>query len=1412
MIKTQIINTRVEENNSSPSGESSSSGASSSSSEASSSSSGESSSSSGASSSSSAESSSSSDASSSGASSSIMIEPTVNFNLKNEYLEKCSNDLYSKECNTFMLKKELMERKDFEAHENEHDNLYPDLNDPKFIIKIAEKKEFNDNKYDGEIYDIKKHAEILNKADFELAPHQIFIKNFMSFQTPYNSLLLYHGLGTGKTCTAIGVSEEMRDYIKQMGITKKIIIVASPNVQDNFKLQLFDERKLKLVDGIWNIRSCTGNKLLKEINPMNMKGLTKERVISQIKTLIHTSYLFLGYDQFANYIERVQQVNDHKSERDLEKKRIRNLRNEFDYRLIIIDEIHNIRVSADSDHKRVADKLLQLVKSAENMRLLLLSATPMYNNYKEIVWLLNLININDRRPIVRVGDIFDANGDFLKNESGEEIGKELLIRKSTGYVSFVRGNNPYTFPYRIYPSIFSPKHSFKSKSDMKIDALKYPKYQMNGKEIKQDDAMKFLDLYLTKIGSYQSYAYKYVINQLRYKNITITTKQGVVKDMPNFTEMDSFGYTLLMLPLETLNMTYPLDGLEEASKNILKIRDYSLISSENTTSPPLEEIKRIKDMEKRSSETVNSSEVEYVEASSDEPEESKTMYKPVEKSEEESSSSDTGDSSSSAEDVKIGGESSSEEQSSSSLSSSSSKSSSSSGSNSSSSNREININTTEITGGNGLKRVMNFIDSKNPPEKGSFEYKPHILKNHGAIFSAEHIGKYSSKIKNICNEIMTSEGIILIYSSMLDGALVPVALALEELGFSRFGKNTKSLFKNRPSPLIDSRTMKPRSGEDFQPARYSMITGDPRFSPDNDFEVKALTSIENINGDRIKVVLISRAGSEGIDFKCIRQVHIMDPWYNINRIEQIIGRAVRNSSHKDLEFEKRNVEIFMYGTILEDEEEESADLYVYRVAESKAITMGKVTRVLKETAVDCIINHDQTNFTRENFLKIEENREIKQILPNGRELDKFHVGDLPYSAECDYMETCDYKCYPTAEKININMNSYNENFIIVNSDKIIQKIKMLMREKFFYKKKDLIRRINVPKPYPIVQIYTALTQMIEERELITDRYGRSGYLINIGEYYLFQPSELKNEHISIFEREVPIDFKHSKIIFDVKPPVEEEHRIKQKIHHINLENILDENKLMGEMKRNYQTTVDVLKSEYEKLGRGEDNWYKHCGITFKKMISENILDEPTALQLLVEHIVDMLVFHDKVELLNIIYSINSEVMDDFETMIKKYLDTTIIETKRLTAVILYSSSRKHVFIYKNKKWVEGEPEDVYEIENKYESIKGANPMNFNNLLGFIDYENKNKYLVFKYKYTGLKRNVGARCDDAGKDKKIKVLNDLFGFEKYNKENTRGIVQGELCSLQEMLFRKYNKDKKDGKVWFLPLEYAKMYKL
>ena len=1330
-----------------------------------------------------------------------------NVNLEEEYKKlNCSDEnYYSQDCNKFLLKKELLEQNYLSKNENENEYLYPNLNDKDFNIKITSKQEFYDTKYDGTIHeDIKKHADDLSKADFELQPHQAFVKNFLSFQTPYSSLLLYHGLGSGKTCSAIGVCEEMRDYMKQTGITKRIIIVASENVQDNFKLQLFDERKLKLVDGLWNIRACTGNKLLKEINPMNMKGMSKEKVVSQVKNLINTYYIFLGYVQFANYIiktmnyneeivkqgakrdvkkmSKIQMLKDVKIE--LNKRIITRLRNEFNNRLIVIDEVHNIRKTDDNENKKVAVNLELLVKSALNMRFLLLSATPMYNSYKEIVWLLNLMNTNDRRGRIEVRDIFKKNGDF------KDDGQDLLARKATGYVSFVRGENPYTFPYRVYPNEFAKDNTF--------PAISYPSYQMNLKKIKHEDKKRVLSLYLTKIdecnncGKCQFCAYKYIIYNLRHKKFSITTKTGIVRDMPSFENMESFGYTLLQTPLESLIISYPVPGLKNILDNIPKER----LSDDFTPS---------------FSETFSGEQ---------EDKETEESPSPVEEiQEEEESSNKTGEMN--MEQMKKGEM-------------------KKGGVNSSSNKKEIaSIDPHQLTGKIGLERMMHFVDEKSPPVKGDFEYKKSTLDNYGKIFSREHIGNYSAKIKCILNNIVNeetskvSEGIILIYSQYIDSGLIPMALALEEMGFTRYGQpGIKPLFKNRPTEVVDVRTMKePEDKKKFMPARYAMITGETRLSPNNDFEVKGLTGEDNKDGHKVKVVLISKAGSEGIDLKFIRQVHILEPWYNMNRIEQIIGRAVRNFSHKDLPFEKRNVEIFMYGTILGTNKEEAADLYVYRVAEFKAIQIGKVTRILKQTAVDCIINHGQTEFTQDKMGN-KMNHPIEQILSNGVKLQNFKIGDAPFSPACDYMAKCDYDCTPDKDidPKNLNNDTYNERFVIINSEKILQRIRMLFKESFFYKKDVLLRSIRTPKEYPYVQIYSALTQLIEdENEFITDKYGRNGRLVNIDNYYLFQPIELRDKNASIFDRSVPIDYKHDMINFEIKQNI-----VKPVIDKRNIDKIIvkeekisfpEGNRLIDEMKVNFDICKNFTKQT--KVSRGDDNWYKHCGIVIRKMSKEYPDSKEYLISYLVAHIIELLLYDEKLEVMSYLYSLESIKQSTFEWFAKEYFEMNSIITKNFTAFIMYNLNKRMILVLnENNKWVEAGPEDQREIASSKEAKEYLTFKieAYNKIIGFIGYEKSNRYLVFKTKDMLSKRDTGARCDESGKIKTLQKLNEIIGENNYTNENTKAekdkdgniireaVGHVELCVLQEFILRYFNTIKKENKKWFFTPEMAIWHKL
>ena len=112
---------------------------------------------------------------------------------------------------------------------------------------------------------------------------------------------------------------------------------------------------------------------------------------------------------------------------------------------------------------------------------------------------------------------------------------------------------------------------------------------------------------------------------------------------------------------------------------------------------------------------------------------------------------------------------------------------------------------------------------------------------------------------------------------------------------------------------------------------------------------------KNINGGNIKIFLGSPSIKEGVSLLRIDQVHIMEPYWNISRVDQIIGRAIRYCSHKDVPRSRKKVHIFMYHSV-HSKEKISIDQYIYELAIKKQILINKFERILKESAIDCKLN------------------------------------------------------------------------------------------------------------------------------------------------------------------------------------------------------------------------------------------------------------------------------------------------------------------------------------------------------------------------------------------------------------------------------------------------------------------------
>jgi len=1244
-----------------------------------------------------------------------------------------------KNSNDYQRKKEKIES-DIASQRDEYDFLYPHLDDPNFSLKIARHKEFYDSRYDGEIHDIKQYADKMCNASFELMPHQIFVKNFLSLQTPYNSLLLYHGLGSGKTCSAIGIAEEMRAYMKQIGMKQRIMVVAAPNVQENFKMQLFDERRLREIDGVWNIQSCLGNSMLREINPTSLKGLPKDKIISQIRNIIQHSYLFMGYIELANYIRKKTIIGEQSGYSAEEKKKIeiRNIRRFFDNRLIIIDEVHNIRLNKDNDEGKVSQLLMKVAKYSQNMRLLLLSATPMYNNYDEIIWLVNIMNLNDKRGVIRSAEIFTSKGSFKDERLDangiviEEGGESLLQRKMTGYISYVRGENPYTFPYRIYPSIFSPTHTFLENANIlenlnkvtqalmgnPVKQFAIPIEQINGRPI--EAPLKHTPLYVSEIGEYQEKAYQLVIKKV---------EADMTNSKINFEDMDKFGFRLLQTPLEVLNMVYPSENLDKQIANgELAEADESIIDEEKERDPR-----------------------------------------------------------------------------------------------------------TTMIGKRGLYKTMDFVDDsqKKIPLKHSYSYKPAFLEKYGPIFQEDVLPKYSSKISNIIQAIKKSKGIVMVYSQYIDGGVIPLALALEEMGFARYGSsnNTTSLFTEPRTDPLNAKTMKPRGQmidkTKFRQAKYTLITGDKAFSPNNAQDIQEVVRPENKDGEFVKVVIISKAGSEGLDFKNIRQIHILDPWYNLNRIEQIIGRAVRNMSHCALPFEERNVEIYMHSTYLnENPKQEAADVYVYRLAQNKAVIIGKVTRLMKEIAVDCIVNIGQTNFTVNKMASLVENQNIEIELSTEQKKIPFKVGDKPFSDICDYMENCAFQCRPNVTTIperDIIEATYSTQYADSNDERIRERIRNLFRDEkngqSFYDLKEIVGYVNVTKQYPIIQIYAALTKFVKNKnEYIADKYGRRGNLVNRGAIYAFQPIEINDEDITVFDRKVPVEYKRNSVIMETRNEFTDKSTdsdivsTKRVTYKMLIEQIV-KNVHDATSSHNYSDPEQAMLP----VTTSDQNWYRHANRVINHIQVVHGIGFGEIKNHIIRHNVDFLMPDQKMALITHFYAkiIDEDKLTPIEKVIKQYLDTKIIRTTRKTGILMTTQNKWIIYVPSKEdpsKWIEAEPEDIrnFEKSGALEETFQVSAKKYNNIVGFINMFRNEKEMVFRLKdITKMQNNVGTRINGQTPIKGILIndLNTIIGTEMYSLTQSKEIMQLGICVIIEILLRQYNEENKNDKIWFLNPEKA-----
>lgn len=261
--------------------------------------------------------------------------------------------------------------------------------------------------------------------------------NYYGFTLDGNHRFLFGDFTvTHNTCSAITIAESYKKTLKKNSTKKILVLVAGTSIEENFKKEIHDIKK--------GYNQCTFSEYINYHELDSNKD--KERKSSE---LIDKNYEIEHYQKFTNIISTKYK------ELPLEKfaKWISNI---FSNRVFVIDEVHNLKVKDSDDTIKRYDAVKLVVKYSKNMKLILLSGTPMSHSPREIIDVLNLLLVNDNFPQVKVNDIFI--NDVLK-----ENAKPLLNKLSKGYISFIRTENPLTFAKREYPNNLTVTQFMKSK-------------------------------------------------------------------------------------------------------------------------------------------------------------------------------------------------------------------------------------------------------------------------------------------------------------------------------------------------------------------------------------------------------------------------------------------------------------------------------------------------------------------------------------------------------------------------------------------------------------------------------------------------------------------------------------------------------------------------------------------------------------------------------------------------------------------------------------------------------------------------------------------------------------------------------------------------------------------------------------
>lgn len=802
-------------------------------------------------------------------------------------------------------------------------------------------------------------------SEYAAMAHQNLVRDYLNIYTPYRGLLLYHGLGSGKTCTSIGIAEGLKTH-------KPVLILTPASLRANFYKEL-----KKCGDPIfrrnqfWEFISTKGNQNLvdaiSKALSLPVETIEKQGGAWLVNVKKPSNYTTLSVAQQRQLDEQLNSMIESKYQfvnyNGLRKSHIQTMtsgftKNPFDNKVVVIEEAHNFvsrianKITTKSSGS-IAVRLYEYLMGAKNCKIILLTGTPIINYPNELGIMFNIL-----RGYIKTF-IFKLNVLSQRKVSETSLKKLLSTISSIDYIEYSASRTTLTITKNPFGFVNVDKKG------------KYEGVAVGERgDIEDDDFIRIVTSTLIKndievAKGIQVKEFKSLPESLNdFKAYFIDEDGFSVKNINLFKRRILGLASYFRSAQEQLMPSYNKSVDFHVVKVPMSMFQFGIYEEARKQERKLEKRNAQKRLKKKGDNIYEDSVSTYrifsrafcnfvfpnQEIQRPLPIKGDDMQAVLEADVDE----DLLDAKSIDEKLR---------------------------------------NPDGIYGAEDKEAII-----AEQKRLNAAEYERRIqeaivkLKENGHRFlTPEALETYSPKFLAILNHLKSVEneniGCNLIYSQFrtLEGVGI-LKLVLEQNGFTHF-----KLKKSGSGGGIWSIDIP--AGE-FNKPMFALYTG-----TEEDEEKEIIRNIYNSEwnlvprnivqkleqmglttnklGETIKVLMITASGAEGIDLKNVRYVHIVEPYWHPVRIEQVIGRARRICSHASLPKELRSVEVLLY--LMEFSEEQlsdevsielrmrdkskldnstpfTTDQAIYEIATIKEDVNSQLLTAVKEASVDCVIH------------------------------------------------------------------------------------------------------------------------------------------------------------------------------------------------------------------------------------------------------------------------------------------------------------------------------------------------------------------------------------------------------------------------------------------------------------------------